>query len=499
MKIIFLLILLGISAISSASTDFTPLCKSAYKEIISLRFTEAHRIILQEKKNNPSNTIPSLLENSIDFLTVMLSEEDKDLEILLNNREKRLQLLAKGDKKSPWFLYSQAEVYFQTGMARIKFQEYISGGMEINRAYRLLLENEKKHPGFLPAKARLGLLHCLVGTVPDKYKWAARALDFEGSIPQGISELNQAYKSSLANKDYDFLIPESLFLLSFATINMSGDRKATHSMLREFEKSINIEWTNRSPLMAFCLANLYLKTGQNDEAIKRITTLERKADQFPFLYLDYILGTCKLNRLDADAHLPLLKYVASFKGKNYIRSAYQYLAWYYLIQDNIEKYNVYMQRITLRGAEQVDNDIQALKNAEKGSVQDINLLKARLLFDGGYYDKSIVMLNRFSQSASASNPSMQLEYNYRSARVYDEWGKWPEAIKYYEITIKTGSQNASYFAANSALHMGMIMENRGKFKEAELYYRKCLEMDFSEYNFSISQKAKSGLNRLKNR
>lgn len=497
MRNLLITLLFLLPLFSRATTDFNSNCKKAYADIICLKFDNARKLIAIEKSENPSNTIPFLLENYITFLTVMISEEETDHKKLQDQKNSNLQHLAKGDRKSPWFLYSQAEIYLQSGMARIKFQEYLSGGLDINRAYRLLSDNQEKFPGFIPGKIRMGLLHSLVGTVPDQYKWAARALDFDGSIPQGINELKFAYNQCLLNQSYSAHIPEALFLLSFVSINLSGDRNAAIELISEFNKPTMEPWLNKSPLMVYCLANIYQKSGRNDASIKLLNSFHTSNGQFHFYYLDYVLGVAKLNRLDADAHLPFLKYLAAFKGKNYIRSAYQNLAWYYLIQGNLEKYNLYMERIFLRGNEQVDNDIQALQNANKKNVPDINLLKARLLFDGGYYEQSLVMLNHFSESPSMKNQQLKLEYTYRKARLLDEWGKLPEARIWYNNTISLGSTNPSYFAANAALHLGLIHEQAGQLDEARKCYEKCLDLDFEEYHFSITQKAKSGLNRIK--
>ena len=118
--------------------------------------------------------------------------------------------------------------------------------------------------------------------------------------------------------------------------------------------------------------------------------------------------------------------------------------------------------------------------------------------NGGYYEKSEAELTRFAASKGISQPKLNLEYTYRTARVFDEWGKTSNAVHWYEETIKLGVNDPSYFAANAALHLGLIYENLNQFSLAARYYQQCLDMDFEEYNFSITQKAKSGLNRIKN-
>jgi tetratricopeptide (TPR) repeat protein len=206
-----------------------------------------------------------------------------------------------------------------------------------------------------------------------------------------------------------------------------------------------------------------------------------------------MLGVAKLNRLDKDACYPLLNFLGSFKGKNYIRSAYMHLAWYYLIQDEPEQYKIYVERIKLRGNAQVDNDREALTFAEKNVKPDLKLLKARLLFDGGYYARAKHELDGYRSSDTKSG----LEYTYRLGRIYHNWGKMDEAIPYYLETIKNGYNQPYYFAANSSLQLGLIYEKRNDYTQARKYYSKVLDMEFDEYQFSITNKAQAGLNRIK--
>ncbi len=495
-NLIILVILACISFSVSAETGLNSACQSAYRDIICLRFTDAQQKIAFEKKLNPGNPLPYLLDNYIDFITAMISEEDKDYKHLRENRDIRLRYLAGSDRNSPWYLYSQAEIYLQLGFARVKFGEYINGSMDINRAYRLLEKNATRFPSFLPNQVRLGLLHALVGTVPDKYRWAVTALDFKGTIPQGIGELRQAFKVCSVNGNYNFLLPETAFLLSFVAVNLSGDKKDATRLTSEFTGPALRKWLVDSPLINYCYANLSIKTGNNDLAIATMASCNRGDGRYPFHFLDYVLGVAKLNRLDHDSYQLLMRFVGNFRGKNYIRSAYQHLAWYYLIQGNEEKYGFYMNRILLRGYNVVDNDRQAFNDAKKGIRPDLDLLKARLLFDGGYFERSCQSLTDFASSSRIRDPGLNLEYAYRLARVYDEWGRKQLAIDWYLKTIRLGESSTAYYAANSALHLGMIYENSHQYKFAASYYRKCMDMKFDDYNFSITQKAKSGLNRI---
>ena len=490
---VILIFLLSISLTVDASYTFNDNCKKAYTDVMNLRFSLAASRMQTEKKLNPDNQVPYIIENYIDFLTVLIGEEDKDFIKLKNNKDFRLQKLAVSGNNSPWYLYSQSLIYLQSGVARIKFGEYVNASLDINRAYRLLVENQRKFPVFVMNKVGLGVLHSLIGTVPEKYRWATRSLNFEGTILEGNSELIQAYREISADPQLSYLLPETAFLLTFVTLNISIDIPAALSLADKFHTFPLEPMLRESPLLIYSLANIYSKAGENDKVIKHLTECPRTTDRYPFHYLNFMLGVAKLNRLDADACYPFLNFLGSFKGKNYIRAAYMHMAWYYLIQNDPQQYHTYIERIKLRGNNQVDNDREALNFANKGMKPDLPLLKARLLFDGGYYARALSELETFK----AENQKDKLEYSYRLGRIYHNWGKTDEAIVHYKETIKNGKELPYYFAANSSFQLGLIYEKRKDYALARNYYLKVLEMDFDEYQFSISNKAQAGLNRIK--
>jgi len=177
--------------------------------MMCLRFEQAGNRIKSEKKIKPDNQVPFIIENYIDFLKVLIGEEEKDFIRLKNNKELRLQKLAKHGKDSPWYLYSQSLIFLQSGVARIKFGEYVNASLDINRAYRILIENKQKYPDFAMNKAGLGILHSLIGTVPSKYRWAVRSLQFEGTISAGNFELKEAYLKLSSDPEISFLFPET--------------------------------------------------------------------------------------------------------------------------------------------------------------------------------------------------------------------------------------------------------------------------------------------------
>ncbi len=82
------------------------------------------------------------------------------------------------------------------------------------------------------------------------------------------------------------------------------------------------------------------------------------------------------------------------------------------------------------------------------------------------------------------------------ARIFDKKNQKDKAIHYYTATYENGSGHPYYFAANAALLIAVIYEDKKDNNKATEWYRKCLAMRNHEYQNSIDQKAEAGLNRL---
>ena len=471
-------------------------CLKAYELILQLKLDEADAMLKTSGKTSPGNNIIPFLENYSDFLKIIISEEEGVYRTCLSSRKPRLARLEEGNVHSPWHLYCQAQLNLQWAFARIKFGEYTTAALELNRSYRLLTRNKELFPDFSPNDAALGLLHVLIGSVPENYKWIIETLAFEGTVDQGIGEFRQLFSNSATLVQYPFLKSESLFLLSFITFNFSPSTEDSGLLLHLIENPGNRALITGSPLLIYAASAYYLHNGMSNKALGLLMNRPTGKEYYPFHYLEYLTGIARLNKLDVGAKLNFLRFVVNFRGKNFIKSAYQRLAWIELLNNNREGYRMYMDRVRLMGGGDLDGDKQAMAEAGEPSPPDLSLLKARLLFDGGYYKEALSALENPVASGNWSKRE-KIEYTYRLGRIYHKSGNIANAILNYTETLNQGSAFPYYFAANAALQLGNIYENTGNRQKARSYYRQCLDLKYTEYQTSISQKAKAGLSRVK--
>ncbi len=497
MKNIFLFFFTFSSLVSFGSEfDFNVNCKNAYQKILCLKFVEGKKLIASEKIKNPDNLIPYYIEDYIDFLSLVIGEDASLFSTVKNNKDIRIAKFENAKEKSPYKDYCKAEINLHWAFARMKFKEYLTAVSEINKAYDLLNLNKKTYPDFIPNLKGLGLLHSIIGTIPDDYEWVKKLIGITGTINQGVNELSLVLKTSISNDEYNYLKTESLFFLTFIQLNLQSNKEEALVMAKYLNDPEFAELLTESPLISYAAASIAMKTGKTDKAIEILENRPDGDEYFKFYYLDYILGVAKLNKQDDDSYKYLYSFILNFKGQNYIKAAYQKIAWYYLINNNSSKYKEKIAYAITLGSSVVDEDKQAMAEAKSNTIPNVILLKARLLSDGGYYQNAMNTLLEKKPSEFCISTKDYLEYTYRVGRIYDEWEKDESAIPYYELTVKNGSAFTFYFAANAALHLGMIYENKKNKTLAKYYYKLCTQMKNTEYKSSINQKAKAGLNRL---
>jgi hypothetical protein len=469
--------------------NYTANARDAYQEVLSLRFEKARILLQQIKECDHNNLVVHHIENYIDFLTVYINEDEAEYNRLKKRCDLRLEAVRQGDANSPYFLYVQADILLQWALARLKFGEYLNAFLDVNRAHKLLRENREKFPQFMPTYKNLGVLHAMVGTIPDGYKWGVKLLSgLNGSIDQGKRELEMVLRHGRQN---DFLfLEETEALYAFVLLHLERDEEAAWKVVRE------AGWDPHTNLLqCFVQANIAMRTGRNDEAIRILQRRPQGAGYLAFPYLEFMLGVAKLRRLDSDADVHLAYYVQHFRGRNFLKEAYQKLAWHQLIHGNSEGYRRYMEACRNRGGTVVGGDISAQREAEAEDLPDRSLLKARLLFDGGYYRKA------YDALASKAEPDFiakrfRLEYLYRMGRILHGMKQYPQALHYYQLTIDRGVYESYYFACNAALQAGLIYEKLGLENRAVEFFNRCLSMHPAEYRTGLHQMAKSGLNRI---
>jgi len=488
-KIIFIFLLY--SQISLASFDLNSNIERSYSSIINLEFDIAKNMLEKEKKINPENGFIFLHENYIDFLTIIINEDINYFNTHKTYKLERLASINNNDNLSPYFLYSKAEINLQWAFARLKFGQYAKASYEILSAYRMLEENKILFPDFNLNNKGLGLLHTLLGAIPDEFSWVLNIANLNGDIDLGMQELD------LVLNDTNLLMyeQETLFILSFLRMNLDKDESTYIIYLDRIGDRYK-----ENILLNFTAARLSYTLGYNDKCLQILSDRPSSLSMLNFYYLDYLQAMAYMYKLDLNNAKKKFRYFLTYyKGNNYIKSAYHKLALISFLQNNQEETLTNFNNVVLKGTLFIDEDKVSFNDAQENNLSHPLLLKSRLLYDGGYYYQSLSKIKQFIKLLDFSTLDVQAEYWYRLARIYSKLGYDQEDIfDSYNMSVEKGINSKKYYAPMSALQIALIYEDQNNLIKARHYFKSCISMSGFDYQRGIHQKAKAGLNRISN-
>lgn len=486
---LFLTLAVNLCKAETAYFDYNPAIQSCYQKLLHLQFEEASHDLAMLARQEPDNLALIHLENYADFYQIFILEDREVFERQSFKKKERIrEIESKASQSDPYTAFVIAEIHLQWALARLKFEEYLKAANELYTAYQLLQENAKMFPDFSLNMKSLSIIHSLIQSIPlpDIVKDLG---GLSGTIDQGLAEISALLRDEQYQDQFWHQEAEAIYL----SILFFQAQEKEQAILYLEDSAIA---SSEDPVSLFLRCTLLQKSGRNDEVIDLLDSYLKDHIDTPFIYLYFMLGSAKLNRLDTDANDMLSKYVQDFQGQHYIKEAYQKLAWHSLVQANdIPGYKKHMHAVLQHGKSVIDGDKQAESAAMDNEMPHPVLLKARLLYDGGYYNEAYILLIK-EAAQFYQETRFYSDYFYRLGRVTQALDNYSEAIDYYSTLLDDAEGTQDYRACNAALQCGIIYEKQGKVDMAKEYYTVCLSIKPKVYRSSIHQKAKSGLVRL---
>jgi len=471
--------------------EYTSAGVDIYNDIIKLKLDKANSKLQQHLSEEPNNLSYLHLQSYLDFFTIFISEDENYFKQAQKRKAEIIKSLEKNlSDDNPYKKFALAEVQLHSAINKSKFGQMLKSAREILSAYHLLKVNEEEHPDFILNKKSLSVIHSLAETVslPGIIK---KLFGIKGTLSQGLDEIEDLISYS-RNQNQGLFNEEIDAIYLYILMYQANDPKKALAYLSESRLV-----PKESLLSTFMVAKIYQKLGENDMALITLQNKPQALEYADFLYLDLMEGICLLRKLQPSCMDKIMKYIEGFKGRHYIKEAYQKLAWSKLIfEDDIVAYKTYIGQTTQGNKALVDDDKQAVREGKTHLIPNPELLTARLLSDGGYHEKAYAYLVQKAYKYTDSNRN-NLEFNYRMGRICQALKNYPEALEYFDSTIELGKDLPAYYACNASLQTGLIYEEIHNDNKAVEYFEQCLQIEPSDYKSSLHQKAKTGLSRVK--
>ncbi|MCS6824683.1 MAG: hypothetical protein NZ529_10340 [Cytophagaceae bacterium] len=475
----------------TAQTDVsfpTELVK-CYGDVMKLKLSVAASSLSFYKRKYGEDIFCVYLENYCEAIKLFISEDEQDYKSLKKNEALRIAKIAtlqKSNKTNPYSRFLQAEIRMHWAILNLKFGEEVNAALGIKQAYKLLQENQKLYPGFVPNFKSLGFIHILSGSLPEQYQWAIKLIGMEGNINKGLDML-----TTVSLSDTPFRLEASLLKVIAENYIIGTEGSSSISLQKLYEE-------NKDNLLIHILYSaLLMKTSQSSRAIEILNSRPKGSEYIAVPQLQLYLGDAYLQKGEYEnSRKHYLEFLSDYKGKNSIKDSYYKIFLSYWLQDKEAEAMKYFDQITKVGKEAFDSDKYAQRMAKNRELPEKTLTKIRLYTDGGFFEKAYELEKNISVSTFQTKKN-KLEYYYRMARLYHKSGRIQSAETYYMKTIELTTDESYYFAPNSALQLGYIYFALNETEKAKLYFRKALAYKNYEYKNSIDNKAKAMLNKIK--
>ncbi len=405
------------------------------------------------------------------FITLMTTESDKWNEPFHSLADELIDTLTNSTHPPTYWSYliaSQTALY--QALAYWHFDNKWKAIFKLREARKCFNQQMEAYPDYSANKKMEALFDILLGSIPADYKRFAGWLGFRGNQEKGWQQLSQ-YGNEVEN--HPGWHEEWLMWTGFIALKLNLEPPVYTP-----NQDILIQQT---PILAFLAGWKALKQHQ----LPRSLFLTQKLrPNFPLLY--YVRGMALLSQLRTEPALECFDFFRkNYPGPSYQADALKRCAWISLLEGNDSKAQRLRQEVTLLAAPS-SMDQEAVRACSQEPLPNKELLKARLLFDGGSYPQGLALLRDLD--TALLNTEENIEYHYRMGRLFMANSQPGEAIPHLEKAYQRGHETSSgYHAMYAALELARYYKGHNQPDQANRWIENCLECNQGPYKQDVRQ------------
>lgn len=475
-------------SLQAQEIDYNKRMQEAFGDLLELRHERMQEAIAMERRSNSSNVVPDFLESSQILLTLLINEDTQALdkhEPLIKSAISRIESV---EEETPFKKHLAAELYLGLAAVHGRYGNNLQAGWNIWKGYRRLKNNYKEHPGFTPTHVPMGVFYAVIGSLPKKYQSIASLFGFEADTDKGFYLMRTGYWRTAAHPEWQFLKPYYGIIYSYINLQLTGEGNVSPEKLK-----LDVE---NSALIIYVQSKIYSEKGQNRQAYELLKKRRASTEYTQYPFFDYHTGKAGIPFNRAEAEQYFTAYVKQQTNRNFIKSSYRYLCWIHLLRDNKRQAMRMRDSVLNTGQTAADDDKQA--QAEMQRPLNEKLIRARLAFDASNYSQTLEILTPASFPASYGSNIEKAEYHYRRGRALQRLEREDSALTAYERALQLETDEANIMQGNAALQAAIICVKRDEDDRAKRYFERCLEIENYAFFEGIHQRAKIGLENLKN-
>lgn len=471
---------------------------TAYDRLLDLRIHDSREMtrVYLDQSNKSLSTAGQYRVSDIAFATYIRSLSDLfHILVLLDpdhyshynsfSEKEYLNTLDELDANNPYVAFSKAEIRLHSALIHLNEEKAFSGAIRLIQAYRQSRQNSGKWNNLIMMKKTYGLLQIILSLAPDKYNFLFSILRIHPDFKEGYSQLHE-----VSRRDGLFRFEASMLLALINSFYLNEYQQAD-SVINAMKGH-----HHNSLLFNYLAGVVSIKTGKNESAIRFLESASDLSEKYRSIPLvDYYLGECYLKALDLNkAASKYHTYINRQNPEKFIKDSYFKLYLISLLKSDSARMLEYSALVQEKGSLATEKDKNAQILTENGYIPYPELLRARLMFDGGYYDEAEGILNEIPEAELSKEDKMEMYYRY--ARMHELTRNLNQAeIYFYRVIHFSGYEN-HYLVANSHLHLGYIALEGKNYDRAAYFFERALDYNGEIYSNSIKSEAIAGLEQI---
>jgi len=467
----------------SQNWEINKIHRLAYNKISNLEIPEAILLLDNNKSQEDYSTL--YLTGLAEMFHLITTENRQDYEAYFKAETERFSTIKNAVGEHPNKLFFLSEIRLHFAYVHIKFGNYWKAVYSLRQAYKLIERNVKAYPEFTPNLKVLGTLQVIFGAVPQKYKWVVNFFGIDGTITQGMENLERFERTNHMQQ-----IEAGISIAVVNAFLLQDFNKATEALRGYYEKDPS------NGIISYLLIVFLIKNSKSDEALSIINSTFSNNTVYNIPFIHYHIGEIYLQKGEYQSAIKSYQeFLRKFTGFNLIKDTHYKIALAYWLLNEQANALTYADMARNRGIIEAEADKHASRQLNYDQLPNQIILKIRLLTDGGYYEEANDVISKSKQNKFNALKD-KVEFTYRIARLAHKTNDLETAITQYLETVEKATGNQWYFAPNSCLQLGYIYLKLNEKEKAKFFFKKTTEYKRHEYKNSIANKAKIALKSL---
>jgi hypothetical protein len=385
-----------------------------------------------------------------------------------------------------------AELHLLSGVMHLTRRDYFAAGKDLTKACGEVSETHSDFPDDPEHLKVLGTLEVGLSAVPKKLRWLGNLLCLHGDLPAGLAHLELNASSATLMRE------ESEIILAYVEKSLLERGEESRERLAKLNSAHPGCYPYR-----YLLALAHLDARDADLALGILEREEvgfRKDSRvFNSPFWDYNRANALYYRLDlAGAKQGYEDFFTVYRGEAGYGEARFRLAMTKALAGDAAGARVLFAELASREKKGYDADAYFYQLAVRFQSRNLTdtesaLFRARNLFDGGYFSRSLGELAPLGTRASVLSVEDRTELWYRQGRILQEMGEVAAAKEAYGKCLLEKPAFNLWMKVYAHFYLGQLMQQTGRPDLARQLYNAALGFDNYYYQNGLEQRCKASL------